>query len=83
MNTRTYRIIIEPDENNTYHAYAPALAGCHTWGETLDEAKANIREAIGVYIASLVADKEDVPEETGMELLETISFPAQPSLLPA
>ena len=53
MNSYTYRIIIEPDENNTFHAYVPALPGCHTWGESFEEARENIRDAIDTYIRSL------------------------------
>ncbi|MBI5327377.1 MAG: type II toxin-antitoxin system HicB family antitoxin [Deltaproteobacteria bacterium] len=41
MKTYTYRIIIEPDENKTYHAYVPALPGCHTWGKSIETARKN------------------------------------------
>jgi len=74
MTNVTYRIIVEPDEKGTYHAYVPALRGCHTWGESIDEARKNIRDAIDVYIRSLIADGEKVPEDKGVELLETVSF---------
>lgn len=72
MNVYTYRVIIEPDEGNTFHAYVPALFGCHTWGESMEEAKKNIRDAIDVYIRSLQADGEEVPEDKGVEIIETI-----------
>ena len=49
----TYRVIVEPDERNTFHAYVPALPGCHTWGETLKETRENIRDAIDAYVRSL------------------------------
>lgn len=74
MKNITYRIIIEPDEKGTYHAYVPALRGCHTWGESIDEARKNISDAIDVYIRSLIADREKVPEDKGVELFETFSF---------
>ena len=75
MKFHTYRIIIEPDENNTFHAYVPALTGCHTWGESLDEARKNIREAINVYLRSLRADGESIPEDKGIEVVETVPEP--------
>ena len=56
INTYTYRIIIEPDENKTFHGYVPALPGCHTWGQTLEQTRKNIRDAIDAYIRSLRAD---------------------------
>lgn len=74
MKNLTYRVIIEPDEKGTYHAYVPALRGCHTWGESIEEARKNIKDAMDVYIRSLVADGESVPEDNGVELFETVSF---------
>ena len=68
----TFRTIIEPDEKGTFHGYVPALSGCHTWGKSIEEVKANLKEAISVYIASLIADGEDVPQERGLESFETI-----------
>lgn len=75
MKTYTYRIIIEPDERNTYHAYVPALPGCHTWGTTLEETRKNMRDAIDVYVRTLIADGEPVPEDKGIEVVEMISLP--------
>lgn len=73
MKIYTYRVIIEPDEKNTFHGYVPALTGCHTWGKTIEETKNNLRDAIRSYVASLVADGESVPQERGLEFFETIS----------
>lgn len=75
MKAYTYRIIIEPDENNTFHAFVPALPGCHTWGETLEHARRNIRDAIDVYLRSLKADGEPIPEDKGIEIVETVPAP--------
>lgn len=58
MDIRTYRVILELDERHTYHAYVPALPGCHTWGVTLDEAKGHIKDAIELYLADLVESGE-------------------------
>ena len=67
----TYRVIIEPDDSG-YHAFVPALQGCHTWGKTIDEAREMIRDAIDVYLRSLIADGEPIPGDFGMELFETV-----------
>ena len=77
MQSYTYRIIVEPDEHNTFHAYVPALAGCHTWGETIDEARRNIQDAIDVYIRSLIADGLVIPQDNGFEFVTTVFSPAQ------
>jgi predicted RNase H-like HicB family nuclease len=73
MRIYTFRTIIEPDEKKTFHGFVPSLPGCHTWGKTLEETKKNLKEAIEVYVASLIADRQPVPRETGLEFFETIS----------
>ena len=75
MKAYTYRVIVEPDENNTFHAFVPALPGCHTWGETFDEARRNVRDAIDAYLRSLKSDGESIPEDNGVEILETVTAP--------
>jgi predicted RNase H-like HicB family nuclease len=72
--TYTYRIILEADEGG-FHASVPALPGCHTWGKTIEKARAMARDAIGAYLRSLIADGEDVPSDRGFEMLETIPAP--------
>jgi predicted RNase H-like HicB family nuclease len=52
-------IVIEHDESG-YYAFAPELPGCHTQGESFEEAKANIAEAIDLYLSTL--DYEDRSE---------------------
>ncbi|MBN2091711.1 type II toxin-antitoxin system HicB family antitoxin [candidate division KSB1 bacterium] len=40
------KIIIEKDESGYYVSEVPALPGCFSQGQTITEAKANIKEAI-------------------------------------
>lgn len=54
------RIVFEPSEDGGYTVYVPALPGCVSEGDTLDEARENIREAIALYL-------EDVEEPTAPE----------------
>ena len=42
--------IFEPQEEGGYYVYAPDLPGLHTQGETLEEANANAREALELYV---------------------------------
>jgi predicted RNase H-like HicB family nuclease len=49
---KRFKVIIEKDSDG-YYAYVPALAGCQTQGDTIDEVTANIREAMELYIATL------------------------------
>jgi len=58
------QVIVEPDEDGGYHVYCPSLPGCHSQGETIDEALANIKEAIELFVEVLEEDGLPVPEDT-------------------
>ena len=45
------QVIIEQDETGYYVAEVPALPGCVSQGRTAAEAKVNIKEAIGGWLA--------------------------------
>ncbi len=64
---RKFRVILEPNELGGYTVTAPLLPGCISEGDTRDEALANIREAIELYIESLQADGEPIPSEEAIE----------------
>ena len=36
MTVHQFTVVIEPDED-AFHAYVPALPGCHTFGATVEE----------------------------------------------
>jgi predicted RNase H-like HicB family nuclease len=44
--TRHFPVVVEQDEDGVYIVTCPAFRGCHSHGRTIDEAMANIREAI-------------------------------------
>ncbi|MGB7417510.1 MAG: type II toxin-antitoxin system HicB family antitoxin [Thermosynechococcaceae cyanobacterium] len=62
--TYNYMVIFEKEADGGYHASCPALKGCHSQGDSFEEASANISEAIALYIESLQADRERVPENS-------------------
>jgi len=65
VTMRTYTIVLEPDtEEGGYSVLVPALPGCATQGETIEECIAMAREAIEAYIETLIATGQPVPEET-------------------
>jgi antitoxin HicB len=62
---RKYTIILEPDnEEGGYTVLVPALPGCVTQGETVEQCIERGREAIIGYIESLQLHGDPVPEET-------------------
>jgi len=58
-----YSVIYQYDLEGGVVAYVPTLPGCHTQGETLEEAEKNIKDAIQLYLESLRANHEPIPQE--------------------
>ena len=58
-----YPIAIEPgDEHRAYGVVVPDLPGCFSAGDTLDDAIDNAREAIELWLETVIDDDEAVPE---------------------
>ncbi|MCY3972999.1 MAG: type II toxin-antitoxin system HicB family antitoxin [Candidatus Dadabacteria bacterium] len=47
-----FNIVIEKDEHG-YYAFCPALKGCHSQGDSLEEVLSNIKEAMELYLETL------------------------------
>jgi predicted RNase H-like HicB family nuclease len=61
--SRHYTVLFEIQPDGGYHASCPTLPGCHSEGDNLEDATANIREAIEVYLESMVAHGQTPPIE--------------------
>jgi len=46
----TFKVVLEPSDEGGYTVYVPALPGCVSEGDTIEEALQNIREAIELYL---------------------------------
>ena len=57
------RVLLHIDEYGYWIAEVPSLPGCHTFGETRDEALEKVQEAIAIYIAALERDHLPVPDD--------------------
>ena len=60
---KDYTIIIEKTPTG-YSAYVPDLPGCITVGDTVEETKQHMKEAIELYIDTLKAQGKPLPEAT-------------------
>jgi predicted RNase H-like HicB family nuclease len=53
---KTFNILIyKDDEINAYWGTCPALKGCNTQGDTVEEVKENMAEAISLYLEDCTA----------------------------
>lgn len=59
----TFLVRVEPDEDGGYVVECPALPGCVSQGETVEEALRNIREAIAGILAVRRKHGMPLPEE--------------------
>jgi len=64
---RRFRVILEPNELGGCTVTVPLLPGCISEGDPKEEALANIKEAIELYMESLQADGEPIPAEEAIE----------------
>jgi len=79
MVRKYFKVIFEPQEEGGFTVTVPALPGCISEGDTYDEALANIKEAIALYIESLQADGIPVPEENHLIVELEASYEQTPT----
>jgi len=60
-----YTVVIEKGETS-YGAYVPDLPGCVAVGETLEEVKELIAEAIEFHIEGMLEDGIPIPQPTSI-----------------
>ena len=61
--THRFTVIFEKEAEGGYHVFCPTLPGCHSQSETIEEGVENIREAIELYVGTLIEDGLPVPAE--------------------
>lgn len=70
---RTYTIVVEAEETGSFSVFVPALPGCFSQGETLEECMTHAQEAISLHIEGLTRDGLEVPEERMPPRLLTVT----------
>ena len=61
-----FTVLMHPAEEGGYWAEVPALPGCFSQGETVEELLANVREAVESHIAALRAEGQEVAGDNGL-----------------
>mgnify|MGYP001562794685 FL=1 len=73
MKIHHYTAIFQKEPEGGYTVIIPALPGCVTYGETIEEAQGAAKEAIESYLGSLTKDHEPLP--TDISFVSTIDIP--------
>ena len=62
------KIVLEPSDEGGYTVFVPSLPGCISEGDTREEALANIKEAIDLYLEPTEDDHVPVEKSEVLEL---------------
>ena len=66
-----YAVIIEKGEDS-YGAYVPDLPGCVAVGDTVEEVKILIQEAIEFHLEGMIEDGDEIPQPSSLvEYIDT------------
>jgi predicted RNase H-like HicB family nuclease len=66
----SYRVnIVFSRDKGGYYVFCPELPGCQSQGDTFEEARENIQEAVELYLET--KSKDEIEEVLGKELLTT------------
>lgn len=70
-----YTAIFEPAEEGGYVVHVPSLPGCHTQGETFEEAVEMVKDAISGYLYVLKKHGEEIPRESEETVISKVEVP--------
>lgn len=65
-----YTVVLEGESDGGFVVSVPVLPGCVSQGDTRDEALANIREAVELYVEDCRLAGDPAPEEDSVEYVE-------------
>ncbi len=74
MKILNYSVKIHAAEEGGFWAEVPALPGCFTQGETLDEVRVMAKEAIEGFLEMLVRHGKDIPVEESEDIVGTLEI---------
>jgi predicted RNase H-like HicB family nuclease len=63
MTEYEFTVVIERNEDGRYLAVCPVFQGCYTEGETEDEARTLIEDAIRLHVQDRIASGEPIYHE--------------------
>ena len=73
IDSREYSVIIHDAEEGGYWVEVPALPGCYSQGESVDEVLENVKDAISLYLEVLRDEDADIPADS--DVVFQVSIP--------
>lgn len=70
--SHTFPVILIPQPDGGYFVDCPSLPGCHSQGDTREEALENIREAIVLVLEDMAEQGEPVPVTANQPMLAEV-----------
>ena len=61
MTKHRFTALIENDEDGVFTGTVPSLKGCYSYGKTLDELMANLKEAFEAHIEAFGSEEKELP----------------------
>lgn len=58
-----YSVIVHQAEEGGHWVEVPALPGCYSQGESVEDALGNVREAIALYLEALRDEGQEAPRD--------------------
>jgi len=74
MKVLNYSVKIHAAEEGGFWAEVPALPGCFTQGETLDEVRVMAKEAIEGFLEMLAKHGKEIPVEENEDVVGTLEI---------
>lgn len=70
-----YNAIFSPEEEGGFSVYVPDLPGCISQGDSFEDAKKNIKEAIELYLETVDDDLyETTPEQARRQFMTGVQI---------
>ncbi len=67
MKDLEFMIVLEREDDGCYTAICPSLPGCYSQGDTADEAREMIKDAIRLNVEERIANNEPVPTKVEID----------------
>ena len=71
--TASYTVVLLAEPDGRYSVFVPALPGAISWGDSVEDALANIAEAIEGLLEAVQEDREQAPVEHPHTVVTTVT----------